>query len=165
MLLADCTAQPFRATDDDSERDTHRAMTEESTTPDLVELVRRQLEAANRHDLNAFMSFCHPDGVYDASRDGVGVFEGPAAIRGLIADWWGAFDDLRFEPEEVLDLGSGVTFSGVRHDASPAGSTGQVRTRQAYVLEWVDGMVARVTVYSDIAEARAAAERLAEERG
>jgi ketosteroid isomerase-like protein len=140
-------------------------MSEESTTPDLVALVRRQLEAANRGDLDAFMSYCPPDGVYDASRDGVGVFEGPVAIRGLIADWWGAFDDLRLEPEEVLDLGNGVTFSVVRHDARPAGSTGHVQTRQACVLEWVDGMVARATVYSDIDEARTAAECLAESRG
>ena len=140
-------------------------MSEESTTPDLVELVRRQLEAANRRDLDAFMSVCPPDGVYDASRDGLGVFEGPVAIRGFIEDWWGAFEDLRFELEEVLDLGNGVTFSVVRQDARPAGSAGQVQTRQAYVLEWVDGMVARVTVYGDIAEARAAAERLAEDRG
>jgi ketosteroid isomerase-like protein len=140
-------------------------MSEDSTTPDLVELVRRQLDAANRHDLAAFMSFCSPDGVSDASRDGVGVFEGPAAIRGLIADWWGAFDDLRLEPEEVLDLGNGVTFSVVRHDARPAGSTGHVRTHQAYVLEWVEGMVARATVYSDIDEGRTDAERLAESRG
>ncbi len=140
-------------------------MSEESTTPDLVELVRRQVEAANRHDLDAFMSFCPPDGVYDASRDGVGVFEGPVAIRGLIADWWGAFEDLSFELEDVQDLGNEVTFSVLRHDGRPAGSTGHVETRQAYVLEWVEGMVARATVYSDIDEARAAAERLAEERG
>ncbi len=140
-------------------------MAEESATPDLVELVRRQIEAANRHDLDAFMSLCPPDGVYDASRDGVGVFEGPAAIRGLIADWWGAFEDLRFELEEVQDFGNGVTFSVVRHDARPAGSTGHVQTRQASVLEWVEGMVARITIYTDIDAGRTAAERLVEERG
>ena len=52
-----------------SKRDTPRAMPEESTTPDLVELAGRQLEAANRHDLDAFMSAFAPDAVYDASRD------------------------------------------------------------------------------------------------
>lgn len=140
-------------------------MPEESATPDLVGLVRKQIEAANRHDLDAFMSFCHPDGVYDASRHGVGIFEGPAAIRGLIADWWGAFDDLRFQLEDVLDLGSGVTFSVLRHDGRPAGSSAEVQTRQAYVLEWVGELVMRVTVYEDFTEARTAAKRLAEERG
>lgn len=54
---------------------------EEPPALDLVELIRRQTEAANRHDLDAFMSLRPPDGVCDASRDGAGVFEGPAAIR------------------------------------------------------------------------------------
>jgi ketosteroid isomerase-like protein len=145
-------------------RDTGNAMFEESRTPDLVELVRRQWEAANRGDLDALVSLCRPDGVYDPSPTGLGVFEGPAAIRGFLEDYWGAFEDLRFELEEVLYLGNGVTFSAIRQDARPAGSVGYVRRREAYVLEWVEGMVARLTVYTDIDEARAAAERLAESR-
>jgi ketosteroid isomerase-like protein len=140
-------------------------MSEESATPDLVELAGRQLEAANRHDLDAFMSVFAPDAVYDASRDGLGVYEGLVAIRGLIGGWWGAFEDLRLTPEEVLDLGNGVLFAALRHDARPVGSTAYVNTRQTYVFVFVEGMVARVTVYPDIDEARAAAERLAEERG
>jgi ketosteroid isomerase-like protein len=140
-------------------------MPEESMTPDLVERTRRQIEAINRRDLDALMKFCPPDSVYDTGTHGLGVFEGPAAIRGFLEDYWGAFEDLRFELEEALDLGNGVTFSAVRQDARPAGSIGYVRRREAYVLEWVEGMVARLTVYTDIDEARAAAERLARERG
>jgi hypothetical protein len=140
-------------------------MPEESMTPDLVELTGRQLDAANRHDLDAFMSVFASDAVYDASRDGLGVYEGPAAIRGLIGGWWDAFDDLRLTPEEVLDLGNGVLFAAIRHDARPVGSAAHVKTRQAYVFVIVQGLVARTTVYRDIDEARAAAERLAGERG
>jgi ketosteroid isomerase-like protein len=139
-------------------------MPDESTTPDLVELARRQLEAANRHDLDAFMSVFAPDAVYDASRDGIGVYEGPPAIRELIGGWWGTFDDLRLTPEEVRDLGSGVLFASIRHDARPVGSTAQVSTRQAYVFVFQGGKVAHVTVYSDPDEGRAGAERLAQER-
>ena len=146
-------------------RDTGREMSEESTTPDLAELMRRQLEAANRGDLDAFISVYAPDAVYDASRDGLGVYEGPQAIRGLIGGWWGAFEDFRLTPEEFLDLGNGVAFAVLRHDGRPAGSTGDVNTRQAYVSISVAGFVARVTVYGDVDEARAAAERLAQERG
>lgn len=145
-------------------RDTHRVMAEESTTPDLVELVRRQLEAVNRRDLDAVMSLCPPDGVYD-TRGAFGVYEGTVAIRGFLEEWWGTFAELRFELEELLDLGNGVTFSVVREDARPVGSTGYVRRREAYVIEWVEGMVARLTVYDDIEEGRAAAERLAKEGG
>jgi ketosteroid isomerase-like protein len=140
-------------------------MPQESTTPDLVELTSRQLEAANRGDLDAFMSVFAPDAVYDASRDGLGVYEGPLAIRGLIGGWWSAFEDFRLTPQEFLDLGNGVAFAVLRHDGRPAGSTGYLNTRQAYVFIVVAGLVARMTVYSDIDEARAAAKRLAEERG
>ena len=110
-----------------------------------------------------FMSFCPPDGVYDASYDGVGVFEGPTAIRGLIEDWWGAFDDLTFHLEEVQELGQGLTLSVVRHDGRPAGSAARVQTRQAYVLQWTGSKVQRVTVYGDVDAGRAAAMRLAKE--
>jgi ketosteroid isomerase-like protein len=140
-------------------------MSEESTTPDLVELVRRRSEASNRRDMDALMGLFSPDGVYDTSPSGLGVYEGQAAIRAFIGEWWDAFDELHFEPEEVVDLGSGVTFSVVRQDARPAGSAGQVRTREAHVIDWVGGVAARVTVYQDIDEARAYAERLAESRG
>jgi ketosteroid isomerase-like protein len=138
---------------------------EESTTPDLVEVTSSQLQAANRGDLDAFMSVFAPDAVYDASRDGLGVYEGPLAIRGLIGGWWGAFEDFRLTPEEFRDLGNGVGFAVLRHEGRPAGSTGQVNTRQTYVFVLVAGLIARMTVYPDIDEARAAAEQLAEERG
>jgi ketosteroid isomerase-like protein len=131
----------------------------------LVELAGRQLEAANRHDLDAFMSVFSPDAVYDASREGLGVYEGPAAIRGLIGGWWDAFDDLRLTPEEILDLGNGVLFAAIHHDARPVGSAAHIDTQQAYVFVFAEGLVARTTVYRDMDEARAAAERLAEERG
>jgi ketosteroid isomerase-like protein len=45
-------------------RDTGRAMSEESTTPDLVEIVRRANDAFNRRDVDAWMSFYSPDIVY-----------------------------------------------------------------------------------------------------
>src|SRR5213080_4581579 len=45
----------------------------------------------------------------------------------------------------------------------PIGSGGEVQLRYAAVTEWVGGMVVRDTNYTDIDEARAAAERLAEE--
>src|SRR5207253_6194565 len=104
-----------------------------SANLDLVELAGRQLEGANRHDLDAFMSVFAPDAVYDASRDGLGVYEGPVAIRGLIGGWWAAFEDFQLTLQEFLDLGNGVTFTVLRDDGRPAGSTGYVNTRQAYV--------------------------------
>jgi ketosteroid isomerase-like protein len=138
---------------------------EESTTPDPVELVRRATEAADRQDLDALMSVCAPDGVYDTTPSGLGVYAGRAAIRAFLREWWDAFDELHATLEEVVDLGNGVTFSVVRQDARPAGSASAVRTREAHVIEWVGAVASRLTVYTDIDEGRAAAERLAQQRG
>ena len=140
-------------------------MSGESTTSDLVELVRRRSEASNRRDIAALISFFADDGVYDTSPSGLGIYEGRDAIGAFIAGYWEPFEELRFEPEEILDLGHGVTFSVIRQAGRPAGSSGLVQKREAHVTRWVKGRIARVTVYLDIEEGRAAAERLARERG
>jgi hypothetical protein len=44
-------------------RDTHRTISEESTIPEVVELVQRAFEAASRHDVDAVMSLYVPDAV------------------------------------------------------------------------------------------------------
>jgi ketosteroid isomerase-like protein len=77
----------------------------------------------------------------------------------------GAFEDFEVEIEEVLDLGNCVVFTVVRQSGRPAGSSGQVELHYASVTEWTGSMIARVTHYTDIDEAHAAAEQLAESRG
>jgi len=136
-------------------------MPEESTTPDLAELVRHRLEAADRRDLDGVMSGFAEDAVLDGRA--AGTFEGRAAIRGTIEDWFGAFEELDFGLEEVSDLGGGVVFAVVIQDGRPVGGDGRVRQREGWVFLWVGGLIARLTTH-DVDEGRAAAERLAEER-
>jgi ketosteroid isomerase-like protein len=140
-------------------------MSEESTTPDLVELARRSFEAADRRDFGALMSFYAPDAVWDTSPMGLGVYENPTAIRGFFEDWMGAYEEYGMALEEVLDLGDGVAFAVAIQKGRPAGSSGEVRLRYASVSIWENSLIVRVTNYTDIDEARAVAERLAEERG
>jgi uncharacterized protein (TIGR02246 family) len=137
-------------------------MPEESTTSDLVELVRRQFEAGNRRDLDAVTSSFAPDAVMDGRALG-DHFEGRAAIRSFIEDWFGAYEELEFGLEEVRDLGKGVVFAVVTQNGRPIGSAGHVRQREGWVYVWVGGLIAQFTI-SDIDEARATAERLAQER-
>jgi ketosteroid isomerase-like protein len=138
-------------------------MSEESTTPDLVQLVRAYLEAANRRDLDVMMSFYAPDSVWESPPLG-SSFKGLQAIRRFHGDWMGAYEEWEIAPEQILDLGDGVGFAVVRQAGRPAGSTGRVEARMAAISESADGKLVRVTVYYDIDEARAAAERLAESR-
>jgi ketosteroid isomerase-like protein len=146
-------------------RDTGRAMSDQLPAEDMQEFARRQIEAVNRRDLDTLMEFCPPDGVYDTSPSGLGIYEGREAIRSFLRAYWDAFEDLRFELEDLVDFGHGVTFSVQRQHARPIGSSAYVEAREAHVSEWSAGMLARVTVCVDVDIARAAAERLAEERG
>jgi ketosteroid isomerase-like protein len=139
-------------------------MPEESATTDLVELGRCFLEAANRRDLDAMLSFFAPDGVWETVGLGT-AFEGPVAIRGFWEDWFAAYEEHWVEQKGALDLGNGVTFAVLITKARPVGSSGYVQHKNAGVTTWVDGLIKRSTHYPDPDEGRVAAERLAEERG
>jgi len=138
-------------------------MPKESTSPDLVEPMRHYADAANRHDSDALMGFYGPDAVCEVMALGTS-FEGVDAIRGFLEDWIGSYEEFEVGVEEILDLGNGVALAVYVMGGRPVGSTGHVRYRIAQVSTWADGVVARVTGYNDIDEARAAAERLVEER-
>jgi ketosteroid isomerase-like protein len=136
-------------------------------TPDHVELIRGYTELMDRDwDLDALegLGLWAPDIVWDLSDQGLGIYEGVPAIRDFLEGWWSNWEDHHHEIREILDLGHGVVFVALWEDGRPVGSSGRVHARAGYVYEWVLGKVVRVTTYGDIDEARAAAERLAEEQ-
>jgi len=143
-------------------RDTCRVMPEESTTPDLVELTRRYVEAASRRDFDAIEAFYAPDVVLRGAQ--IGTFEGRAAARGVLEDVCAPYEEFRAETEEVLDLGFGVPFAVIVATGRVGGGSAEVRFRFASMAIWREGLVEWQTNYTDIEEARAAAERLAQER-
>ncbi len=138
-------------------------MPEESTTHDLVELVGRAFEAANHRDLDGAAGSFAEDAIFDGRALG-DHFEGRAAIRSFLGDWFGMYEELEFGLEEVRELGHGVVFAVVVQNGRPAGSAGHLRQREGWVFVWARGLIARLTI-SEVDEARAAAERLARERG
>jgi ketosteroid isomerase-like protein len=111
------------------------------------------------------MAFYATDAVWDMSSLGMGTFEGQAAVRGFLEDWFVSYEAWGQQLMEVEDLGNGVTLALLVQKGRPVGSSGEVELRYAAVGKWEDGMIVRTTVYADVDEARAAAERLAEERG
>jgi ketosteroid isomerase-like protein len=140
-------------------------MSEESTTPDLAELTRLVFEAVNQRDIDTVMSFFAPDAFLDG-RAADGLYEGRAAIRGFLDEWFGYFAELRFEVEEFVVLDGGVVLAVVNQEGRPVGVDGQVHQREGWAIHWsADGLLLRVTARTDIDEARAAAERLAESKG
>lgn len=85
-------------------------MPDESTTPDLVELTRRQLAALNRGDVQAQLSFLAPDVSWEIPSLGLRL-DGVAAIRAFWEDFLGAYEAYEAEAQEILDLGKGVAFT------------------------------------------------------
>jgi ketosteroid isomerase-like protein len=140
-------------------------MTEQPTMPDLEEVALRSLAAFVRHDLDGVLAVYRPDAVWDMSSMGMGVFEGREAIRGFLEDWLGAWKDYQQVMEEFRDVGNAVTLGVFLQRGRAPRSSAFVALRYAQVGTWTDGLVERVTIYTDIDEARAAAERLAEQRG
>src|SRR5689334_15013452 len=129
-------------------------MSQESATPDVVELVRKQVDALNRRDLDGVMSSVAENGVLDGRAD---FLEGRATIRAFLDDWFGAYEELDFELEEVSHLGGGVVFAVVIQDGRLVGSDGHVRQPEGWVYLCVGGSIARLTT-SDVDQARAAVE-------
>lgn len=136
-----------------------------SSSPDLVERLRGLHEAIGRGDLQAVADGCAPDAVWDNSPSGLGTYEGQAAILGWFSDWFASFEQVSTRIEEAREVGRGVTFVLIVQQGRPRGGSGLVQARYASVATWRDGLVQRVTNYTDIEEARAGAERLAEKRG
>ena len=77
----------------------------------------------------------------------MGRREGAAAIRSILGDWIGTFEDFEIETEEVHDLGSSVTLGASLQKGRPVGSTGYVQLRYAIVAVCVEGMIERFTTY------------------
>jgi ketosteroid isomerase-like protein len=140
-------------------------MPERSTTPDLVELTRRTFDLASRRDWDALLGYYGPGTIRDMSPLGLGVYEGPAAVRRFFEDWTGSYEQYELHLEEALDLGNGVALAVAFQRGRLAGGSGWVELRYAAVTTWADGLVVRITNYGELAEARAAAERLAASRG
>jgi hypothetical protein len=82
----------------------------------------------------------------------------------MLEDWFRPYEQYEAEVEELLDLGSGVAFIVAVHNGRLVGGSAAVQWRQGFVLLYDGDLIGRIASYRDIDEARAAAERLAEDR-
>src|SRR5271154_3544001 len=121
---------------------------EESATPDLIELGRRIFDAGRRADVDGVVGFYSTDVVLEMS-DSALTFECLTEIRRFYADFFGLWEDLVSELEELLDLGNGVTFSVISNRGRPVGSTAEVRQRLAWIATWQECKITRVDIYVD----------------
>jgi ketosteroid isomerase-like protein len=141
-------------------------MTEESTPPDLVERARAMFAAGDRGDIDAAIGFFAPDVVWEMVGSGIRI-DGEASLRDFFQGWVDGYEDYQWRTEEPLDMRNGVVLVVYLDSGRPGGSTFTVQERGVAVIEWTGGLIVRVTDfdYDQMDEARAAAERLAQEPG
>jgi ketosteroid isomerase-like protein len=140
-------------------------MSEESTTPDPVQRMLDAFASASAEDLDGATANLAADAVWVMDEVGLGPFEGVEAIREFLLEWWSLWQEHDHRVDEVVVLSERVGYVIIREAGRMKSSGSVVEARVAHVIESIDGLMVRDTTYTDIDAARAAAERLARERG
>jgi hypothetical protein len=94
-------------------------MSEESRTPDSVELTRRVYAFLNGGDFDSVVGMFASASVWDVSDWGLGTHTGLKAIRQFLQDWFGSMDEFEVHVGEMYDLLNGVVRVVVTQVARP----------------------------------------------
>jgi ketosteroid isomerase-like protein len=112
------------------------------------------IEAFNRRDVDAMLSWNHPDVVYQtaiASMEGeAGVYHGHEGVRQWSRDLDEAVEDLHGELEELYDLGGGRYLGAGRFHGRGKGSGAEFDVPMAWVYiseETADELLIRYEAY------------------
>jgi ketosteroid isomerase-like protein len=123
-------------------------MSEES-----VARVRKSYEFVDReHQLD--LDLLHPDIRWHTRADlpDTATHRGHDGAAALMAEWFGAFDDLRVDVEELIDAGDRVVVV-LRLHGRARGSAHEVDMSETHVLTMRDGKVTEIHEYQTKAEA------------
>jgi len=110
-----------------------------------VEIVRRAMDAFNRHDLDGAMRDTDPEVEVDWSRSiGVeaGIYRGREAARGFWRTWFDMFERVVVSPDEFIECDEHVVVPNTAHLWGRDGvkveahSVSVVTLRNGRILEW-----------------------------
>ena len=127
----------------------------------LRRTIVRAYAAGNRHDFDLLLLSHHPEHEYRPSRDLMPpdmdpVLRGHDGYMEVWRYWLGAFDDIRWEPEEILDFGD--RFLVVTQQSGTGSGSGLKLSEEVFqVFELRDGLVVRQDDFRDRDAAVAAA--------
>ena len=126
----------------------------------VVRRIRRAYAAANRRDFEVILVGLHPQTEYRPGPDLIApdqpaVFHGHDGYMAMWRNWLGAFEDLRFDPEEIVDFGDTFLVSA-QQSAHGAGSGIAVKKPVFQLFRIEKGLVVWQRDFSDRAKAMAA---------
>jgi ketosteroid isomerase-like protein len=114
-----------------------------------VELMRRAFEAYNREGPEAIMAFIHPDfetAVPAELSVEPDTYRGREGLRRYFESFYDVMDEVRFEPEELVDAGDRVVVCvRLTTRARTTGLTAEQRVTQVWTLR--DGLAVRADVF------------------
>jgi ketosteroid isomerase-like protein len=121
-----------------------------------VELVRRVFEVVNRGGVDAALEFAADDCVWDWSNSigpAKGVYRGKQQVREFTASFVEAFEEARWDPEEIIDVDDTrvIVVNHVR--LRGRGSGVEVDAVGAQLWTIVDGAAQSVKLYQSKADA------------
>ena len=137
-----------------------REILRRAVSQENVQIIRALSDAFNRRDYKAVLDSIDPEVEWHPPPDipNAGIAIGHDALIANFQDWFGAWEDYRSEPEEVLDGGEDTVVLCARESARGKGSGIEVRSRRVFgVFQLRAGKVVRQQAYLDRAEALRAA--------
>jgi ketosteroid isomerase-like protein len=137
-------------------RDTAWAMSKET-----VGVVQAAADAFARDGVDGWLEYFTDDVDYRAAEGAIddrGPIHGKDALRAYAEDWTEMFDDVRFEPVEVIDAGDDTVIAVMRISGRPKGTSAEALTLSVAGVSTIrDGKIARSREYWTREEALEAA--------
>jgi ketosteroid isomerase-like protein len=126
-----------------------------------VGVVQAASDAFARDGVDGWLEYFTDDLDYRAAEGAIddrGPIHGKDALRAYAEDWAEMFDDVRFEPVEVIDAGDDTVIAVMRLSGRPKGTSAEaLRLSVAGVNTIRDGKIARSREYWTREEALEAA--------
>lgn len=122
-----------------------------------VEIVRRAYDALNQGDWDGFFRDMHPDFEMTTQRGpGAGTHRRREGVQGFGEDYIAAFDNMVFEPDEVLENGDQVVVLVTRR-GRPKGGSVDIVVRNGHLWTVRDGTILSMKSFPDPEKALEAA--------
>ena len=118
-----------------------------------VEIVKAAIDAINRGDLEGVLKDADPDFEFDFSR-AVGPVQGVFKLdqtRGLLEEFFGMWEAVRWEIDELREVGDHVAASITAYTRGRDGI--EITARPSFVWTFRDGSVVRACTYPEWQEA------------